>query len=424
MAQYDIAAATKRISPVQEMMQYGLQQDARKINALNIEKAEIQMPYVEQLTQQQVRRGELGIQEAETRMPYLESQLDQAKRLTEIQIDQAGENLKTSQNARLFTEALKSGKHSPDQLKKAFPMEWANYRTRELTNQITAFRQVGQELAAIRRLPQDEQVAALQQAISGQPKQVQQIFGRVTTPEQIRQMDRAINQQARSQQGELFMMLEEYRAMGTEEGDYMAGVIERMLERQAMGNPTQLEALAMSNFPNSSNPVQDQMDLQAISKAKTNAFTHRYRQEYGRITGMEQATLKAMDIERLDALARQELGEEGYRAAMDRIYTSTEDYLKLQYGDRYQWYKHHRARLDGVPQSERPMLPEQIPKTPTPLKPADLEYEEKPPEAAKRESSYTEAQLLDYARDAIAQGADEAEVRRRLKEQGIDPGKL
>ena len=77
MAQYDIAAATRRISPVQEMMQYGLQQDARKINALNIQKAEIQMPYVEQLTQQQVRQNELGIEEAETRMPFLKTQLEQ-----------------------------------------------------------------------------------------------------------------------------------------------------------------------------------------------------------------------------------------------------------------------------------------------------------------------------------------------------------
>ena len=97
MAQYDIAAATRRVSPVQEMMQYGLQKDARKINALNIEKAEIQMPYVEQLTQQQVRRGELGIEEAETRMPFLKTELEQKEEMTGLQIDQMHRQAKQQQ---------------------------------------------------------------------------------------------------------------------------------------------------------------------------------------------------------------------------------------------------------------------------------------------------------------------------------------
>lgn len=418
MAQYDIAAATKRVSPVQEMMQYGLQQDARKINALNIQKAEIQMPYVEQLTKQQVRKGELAIEEAETRMPYLESQLEQAKELTEVQIDQASENLKKSQNQRLFTEALKSGKHTPEELKKAFPLEWANYRSNELINQAAAFKQVGQQLEVISRLPPEEQVAAFQQQLQGQPKEVQQLFGRVSSPEQIRELNRAINRQARSAQGELITMLEEYRAMGTDEGDHMASVIERLLEKQAMGNPTQLEALAHANWPNESNPVQKQIDFQAIAKNYDNRFNYIMRDEFKRRTGFETATLDAMEMQ---TLGMRELGSEGYNAAMEQVYRTVDDQMRTQHGDRWQWYKHHRARLDGVPENKRPLLPSEVPETPTPLKPADMQEQPKP---TKRESQYNEAQLLQYARDAIANGADEAEVRRRLKEQGIDPGKL
>jgi hypothetical protein len=360
MAQYDIAAATRRISPVQEMMQYGLQQDARKINALNIQKAEIQMPYVEQLTQQQVRQNELGIEEAETRMPFLKTQLEQQQEMTDLQIDQMHREAKAQQRFTNFQEAYSSGQYSPQELRKTFPIEWGQQRLSEVQTMLQEQRVLTSELEKILAFPEDQQAAAYNAAVSQYGGEGKMPPYESLGPQGLREIVRATTQRSRSAVSELISDLEYYRSLGTTEGDHLASIIERYLEKTISGNPTQMEALASANWPGESNPVQKQMDFQSLGKDYANAFAYRMRQEFARVSSFEMATLEAMDVDRLVVLAQEELGSDGYQIAMENVQRSTEDWMRSQYGDKWQWYKHHRARLDGVPEPQRPALPETL----------------------------------------------------------------
>jgi len=393
MAQYDIAAATKRISPVQEMMQYGLQQDARKINALNIQKAEIQMPYVEELTKQSVRRGELGIEEAETRMPYLESQLDQQKRATEVQIDLATENLKTAETTRLYREAVKSGEYSDAELQKAFPIIHGQQKLKQLQTTLVQFELLDSELNRILGMPEDQQARAYRESIRRNGAEKYMPPYEKLGPAGLREIVKRTRGAAKSATGELLQMYEEYKSLGTEEGNEIAAMIREALKRQVQGNLTQYETFAMMNFGDTEeNPLQAQRDFDKIEKELENSING-YILNDKKVRSMnDQIIAQALEKGTLHDVAAAAIGDKvneyvqkGTAEVMGRYYASGRD-------DRFHWYLTNRDRLDGKPESEWHKRPFAEPREITKEDEALIERAKKAEEAsasASRVSAYT-----------------------------------
>jgi hypothetical protein len=139
MASYNIAANTRRISPVQEMLQARGQQDAHEINQLNIERAEIEMPYVKQLTEQKVAQGEQDLADSKTRSKYLEKNLSQREEAADLSITAAQDAEKVRQRGMRFDESLsevmKAG-DSPRTLRNAYPIEYAKWAENQAATQL------------------------------------------------------------------------------------------------------------------------------------------------------------------------------------------------------------------------------------------------------------------------------------------------
>lgn len=188
MAGYNIAGNMRRVSPVQDILRTRAAGDTHKLNQLSIERAEIQMPYVEQLTQQQVRGNELDIRKAEitnkaaeTELPYLERNLQQREEATDLQIDIASESAKKMARDREFQEAISSEKYTQEQLETMFPERWSNHTIKQMQLQTAAIDKVKSHLGVIRSSGNPAaMVDAYNRVISGLPKDQQGTYPKFT----------------------------------------------------------------------------------------------------------------------------------------------------------------------------------------------------------------------------------------------------
>jgi hypothetical protein len=140
------------------MLQARSQRDAHEINQLNIEKSEIQMPYVKQLTEQKVAQNELAIEEAGTRNKYLERNLQQREAAADLSISAAQDQEKTRQRQMRFDESLaevlQSG-GSPRDLRAIFPAEYMAYAEKFAASQLQGIDAMQFKLKLLDKMPTD-----------------------------------------------------------------------------------------------------------------------------------------------------------------------------------------------------------------------------------------------------------------------------
>lgn len=221
MAFYDIAAAQPRISPVQEMLQGRAQGDAHKINQANLRAAEIREPYIKTLIEQDVRKGEQDIAREDVEAKYRDKGLDQQQRAAEHAIDLAGEQLKKQQRVRQFAEAASSGEYTDDELQKKFPIQYGEFRTKELTTISSEIGLMEEKLAMINSGGTPEEKAVkFAEAVSELPEEVR---GKVPPVDAenvesvLAGMEQAIGQRSNNAFSQLAQDYKRYKAQGEDE---------------------------------------------------------------------------------------------------------------------------------------------------------------------------------------------------------------
>lgn len=238
MAFYDIAAKQQRISPIKEMMQARSQMDAHKLNQQSIQKNEIQMPYVEQLTQQSVRKGELDIEDAETRMPHLRRQLEQQEELTDQQIDLTGEQVKAATRQRKHQEAISSGKYSDEELSELFPIRHMAYKAAQAAAQQDMSEQV------------KEQIALIRSANGSDPEAMASAYNELLGSEEAAELSKILPQATAENIEKILYGLED--AMDTGSKDTMSRLMDAYEKYKALGKDD-LAAIALEAITNMGN---------------------------------------------------------------------------------------------------------------------------------------------------------------------------
>lgn len=290
MASYNIAANTKRISPVQEMLQARAQNDAHEINQLNIDRAEIEMPYVKQLTEQKVRANELSIEAAETNLGHLERSLQQQETQRDQAIKMQGNALEEQERVKAYQEAVASDT-PPEALKKVWPDLYRKDRQSELEANVAAADAFEREFEIIQAQPTLEgREREMARAIANQPDEVKQMYAGIDLSDaglaRLRQAQNA------SQQTNITTLIDQIAiAKGEWErtGDPEDKAFYEMLRMQLQnigssrtGSGTRPERVAATNFPNSSNSMNDQAHYDTISERYQQAITD----EIAQITGV------------------------------------------------------------------------------------------------------------------------------------------
>lgn len=404
MAAYNIAANTQRISPVQEMMQHKLRSDAHKMNQLQIQRSEMEMPYAEQLLQQRGRMNEQAIAREDTEAPFRQRSLEQAQTIRDQQIDKMADDAKQRDRYMAFQDALEAGE-DPQVLRETHPEAYADWKLKQFQTHQADMTMFNDRLSMIEAAQSDQTHYQAMQlweaALSELPPEVAESLGSYD-PDKVRELRRGFNTSRNSTVMQIIDEIEYWRAKGD---DAMVQKLTAYLDRMGSSGlgSTQKERMAESLYGWAANPM-----------AAMQRFED-FHEEIKRQTWLALSEAIGGVSERDEIYGRQGMynlisDPEKAQKAQDQhqhIYNQTLANLQHTQTDDFNWYMDALRRRNEMTRPKDGSTPEA-------------------PNPANRSSQYGSdaAQVIADAKAALQQNAPREKVEELMRKFGVDPAAL
>jgi hypothetical protein len=253
MAQYNIAANLRDRSPVSAMLEGRAQTDAHRINQQTIERNEITMPYVKQLTEQKVAMNEKAIEQWEIEREFYKTGLEQEQQIRSQAIEAQKYQLEQAERAKQFEEDRASGLYTDEELIDKHGMLGLDWKMQQLGVEEAEKADFVSKLRFIQSGATPEAREAIyQQVIADAPEDMRGYFPEQYTGHEntFEQMLDALDQRTKSADVQLFELYEKYSDPNHPRyNPALADNIERMIVQRSMGVGTATEREAERSFP-------------------------------------------------------------------------------------------------------------------------------------------------------------------------------
>ncbi len=262
MAQFNYAANVRDYSPVKMMLEGRRATDQHKLAQQDIERGEITMPYVKQLTEQKVALQEQAIERGEIEKEFYKTQLEQDQTMRQQAIDAQSYALEEAESQKQFNEALRSGLYSDEELLAKYPIYGQQHYMKKSEAMSAMLDNMNESLAALRMSPPEERDARYQEMIRNAPPEIRDILPSTYDEQGLNDYLSYIRKEQKFREERLFQMWEEaraaYAANPTPENQEALDMIENMIKRSGLtgvGRGTAGERYAERTFGWAENPL-------------------------------------------------------------------------------------------------------------------------------------------------------------------------